>query len=169
MYYRAADRRLFKMVVVETQRDWPKICRAIGRPELALDPRYATLEERMKDARMGELVKLCDEIFASQPMAYWQRRLEEADVPYTVVSSFDDVVADRQMTANGVFVEIDDPVLGRVRAVDTPLRIEGHAKVAPRPAPRLGEHTLEILAELGLAEEEIRTLGERRIVAPAAK
>ncbi len=169
VYYRAGDRRLFKMVIVESQRDWPKICRALGRPELAVDPRYATLEERVKDGRMGELVRLCDGIFASQPMAYWQRRLEEADVPHTVVSSFDDVVADRQMAANGVFVEIDDPVLGRVRAVDTPLRIEGHAKVAPRPAPRLGEHTHEILAELGLAEDDIRVLGERRVVAAAAK
>ena len=114
---------------------------------------------------MGELVRLCDAIFVSQPMSHWQRRLEEADVPYTVVASFDDVVADRQMAANGVFTELDDPVLGRVRTVDTPLRIEGHAKVAPRPAPRLGEHTDAILAELGLGKEDIRTLHERRIAA----
>lgn len=167
VYYRAGDRRLFKMAVVDTQRDWPKVCRAIGRPELIDDPRYATLEERMKEGRMGELVRLCDGIFASQPMPYWQRRLEEADVPYSLVAGFDDVVADRQMAANGVFVEIDDPVLGRVRTVDTPLRIEGHPKVAPAPAPRLGEHTRAILGELGLGEREIESLAERRVVVPS--
>lgn len=164
VYYRAGDRRLFKMVVVDTQRDWPKICRAIGRPELAADRRYATLEERMKDGRMGELVRLCDSIFASQPMEHWKRRLEEADVPYTVIAGFDEVVADRQMAANGVFPELDDPVLGRMRTVDTPLRIEGQAKVPPAPAPRLGQHTREILGEIGLAEDEIRSLLDRRIV-----
>jgi crotonobetainyl-CoA:carnitine CoA-transferase CaiB-like acyl-CoA transferase len=164
VYYRAGDRRLFKMVVVDTRRDWPKVCRAIGRPELAGDPRYATLEERLKEGRMRELIQLCDRTFASQPMPYWQRALEQADVPYSVVATFDDVVADKQMAANGVFVEIDDPVLGRVRTVDTPLQIEGHAKVARTPAPRLGEHTRAILAEIGLGEPEIKSLVEHRVV-----
>jgi len=168
VYYRAGDRRLFKMAVVDTRRDWPKVCRAIGRPELASDPRYATLEERMKEGRMRELIQLCDGIFASQPMPYWQRALDEADVPYSVVATLDDVVADRQMQANGVFVEIDDPVLGRVRSVDTPMQIEGHAKVARTPAPRLGEHTAAILAEIGLGEQEIRSLTQRRVVADHA-
>ena len=165
VYYRAGDRRLFKMSVVDTRRDWPKVCRAIGKPELATDPRYATLEERLKEGRMRELIQICDRIFATQPMHYWQRALEEADVPHSIVATLDDVVADRQMAANGVFVEIDDPVLGRVRTVDTPLQIEGHPKVARMPAPRLGEHTREILAEIGLRDEEIKSLAERRVVA----
>src|SRR5689334_8668881 len=112
VYYRAADKRLFKMVIVETQRDWPKICRALGRPELASDSRYATLEERMQEGRMGELVRLCDSVFATQPMAHWKRRFEEADVPYTVIATVDEVVADPQLAANGAFVELDDPELG---------------------------------------------------------
>jgi formyl-CoA transferase len=168
VYYRAGDRRLFKMAVVDTRRDWPKVCRAIGRPELAGDPRYATLEERLKEGRMRELIQLCDRIFASQPMPYWQRALEAADVPYSVVATLDDVVADKQMQANGVFVEIDDPVLGRVRTVDTPLQIEGHPKVTRAPAPRLGEHTAAILAEIGMGEQEIRSLTQRRVVADHA-
>jgi crotonobetainyl-CoA:carnitine CoA-transferase CaiB-like acyl-CoA transferase len=165
VYYRAGDRRLFKMAVVDTRRDWPKVCRAIGRPELADDPRYATLEARLEEGRMRELIELCDRIFATRPMAYWQRALEAADVPYSVVAGYDDVVADPQMAANGVFVEIDDPQLGRVRTVDTPLQIEGHPKVPRATAPRLGEHTRAVLAELGMAEEEIRTLVERGVVA----
>jgi formyl-CoA transferase len=168
VYYRAGDRRLFKMAIVDTRRDWPKVCRAIGRPALADDPRYATLEERMKEGRMGELIQLCDRIFASQPMAYWQRALEEADVPYSVVATLDDVVADRQMAQNGVFVEIDDPRLGRVRTVDTPMQIEGQRKAARTPAPRLGEHTVAILAELGLGKQEIQALAQRRVVADHA-
>jgi formyl-CoA transferase len=168
VYYRAGDRRLFKMTVVDTRRDWPKVCRAIGRPELADDPRYATLEDRLQEGRMRELIQICDQVFAAQPMAYWQRALEEADVPHSIVANFDDVVADKQMAANGVFVEIDDPVLGRVRTVDTPLQIEGHPKAKPLPAPRLGEHTRAILAEVGLGEQEINALTERGVVADRA-
>ena len=165
VYYRAGDRRLFKMAIVNTQRDWPKVCRAIGRPELANDPRYATLEDRVKEGRMRELIQICDAIFATRPMDYWQRRLEEADVPYSVVATLDDVVADRQMAANGVFVEFDDPQLGRARSVDTPLTLEGHPKVARTTAPRLGEHTRAILGELGLDTGQIDALIDRRVVA----
>jgi crotonobetainyl-CoA:carnitine CoA-transferase CaiB-like acyl-CoA transferase len=62
-------------------------------------------------------------------------------------------------------VEIDDPVLGKVRTVDTPMQIEGHPKTTPMPAPRLGEHTSEVLVELGLMKEEISALAKLRIVA----
>jgi formyl-CoA transferase len=165
VYYRAGDRRLFKMAIVDTRRDWPKVCRAIGRPDLADDPRYATLEERLKEGRMAELIRICDDVFASQPMAYWQRALEAADVPYSIVATLDDVVADPQMAANGVFAEIDDPELGRVRTVDTPMQIDGQPKAATRaPAPRLGEHTVAILSEIGLGEQEIKSLTGRRVV-----
>lgn len=165
VYYRAADRRLFKMAIVDTQRDWPKVCNAIGRPELAGDPRYATLADRTKDGRMRELIRICDQIFATQPMDFWKRRLDEADVPYSVVATLDDVVADRQMAANEVFVEVDDPVLGRLRTVDTPLKIEGHPKGARSGAPRLGEHTRAILEEAGFDAAEIDSLIEGRVVA----
>jgi crotonobetainyl-CoA:carnitine CoA-transferase CaiB-like acyl-CoA transferase len=165
VYYRAGDQRLFKMSIVDSARGWPQVCRAIGRPELATDPRYATLADRTKDGRMRELVELCDGIFATQPMDYWKRALDEADVPYSVIANYDDVMADRQMAATGVFVEFDDPELGRARTVDSPMRVEGHPKVPRTPAPRLGEHTREILAELGLGTEEIASLVERRVVA----
>ena len=167
VYYRSADRRIFKMSVVDAARGWPSICRAIGRADLIDDPRYATLAARTAEGRMAELVHICDGIFATRPMAYWSLALEEADVPHSVVASFDEVVADPQMAANRVFVELDDPGLGRVRTVDTPLQVDDHPKAAPRPAPRLGEHTRAILAEAGLNGEAIDGLVARGIARAA--
>jgi formyl-CoA transferase len=163
VYYRSSDRRIFKMSVVDAARGWPGICRAIGRPDLIDDPRYATLAARTEEGRMAELVRICDGIFTTRPMAYWSLALEEADIPHSVVANFDEVVADPQMAANRVFVELDDPELGRVRTVDTPLQVDGHPKQAPRPAPRLGEHTRAILAEAGLNGEAIDDLVARGI------
>ncbi len=165
VYYRAGDGRLFKMAIVDVARGWPQVCRAIGRPDLIDDPRYASFAERSKDGRMKELIQLCDRIFAGQPMAHWKRALDEADVPYSVVATYDDVMADEQMVANSVFVDIDDPQLGRVRTVDTPMHVEGHPKVAPAPAPRLGEHSRAILAELGIGGAQIDALVQRKVVA----
>ena len=165
VYYRAGDGRLFKMAIVDIARGWPQVCRAIGRPDLIDNPRYASFEERSKEGRMRELIELCDGIFAGRPMDHWKRALDEADVPYSVVATYDDVIADEQMVANGVFVDIDDPELGRVRTVDTPLHVDGHPKVPREPAPRLGEHSRAILAEIGMGGDEIDALLARKVVA----
>ena len=117
---------------------------------------------------MRDLILLCDRIFESQPMDYWKSALEAADVPYSVVSNYDDVVADPQLAANDVFVEIDDPELGRVRTVNTPFHLAAHPKVAPTPAPRLGEHTREILAQIGMRGDEVESLVGRGVVRAGA-
>ena len=161
VYYRAADQRLFKMSIVDQERGFPRACRAIGRPDLAEDPRYKTMEARKAEGRAAELVRIFDAAFATQPIAHWEKKLREADVPFSLVVNYDEVVADAQMAANKVFTEIDDPVHGRLRTVDSPMHLESHPKVAPRPAPRLGEHTREILAELGVPENEIEKIMKR--------
>ncbi|HEX2567632.1 MAG TPA: CoA transferase [Burkholderiales bacterium] len=164
VYYRAADQRLFKMSIVDQERGFPRAARAIGRPELAEDPRYKTMEARKEEGRAAELVKIFDAAFATQPFAHWEKKLREADVPFSLVVNYDEVIADEQMAANRVFTEIDDPVHGRLRTVDSPMHLEGHAKRAPRPAPRLGEHTREILKEAGLPEGEIEVLARRGVI-----
>jgi formyl-CoA transferase len=164
VYYRAGDKRLFKMSIVDQERGFPRACRAIGRPDLAADPRYRTMEDRKVDGRAAELVKIFDEAFAKQPLEYWQKKLREADVPFSPVTTYDEVVVDAQMAANRVFTEIDDPVHGRIRTVDSPMHLESHPKAAPRPVPRLGEHTREILKEVGLLEGEIDVLAKRGVV-----
>lgn len=166
VYYKAGDGRVFKMTVVNTEQGWPRICRAIGRPDLIDDPRYATLEARSE--RMPELIRLCDEIFEQHDMDYWHEALEKADVPHSVIATYDDVVDDPQMKANDVFVEVDDPVLGRpVRTTQSPITLDHHAKVPPDSAPRLGEHSREILSELDLDGESIDRLLECGVVKEA--
>ena len=113
---------------------------------------------------MPEIVRLCDEIFARHDMDHWCRALEEQDVPFSVISNYDDVVVDEQIAANGIFVEVDDSELGRVRTTSSPINVDGHAKVAPLTAPKLGEHSREVLSGLDLDEAGIDRLFESGVV-----
>ena len=162
VYYKASDERIFKMTIVNSEQGWPRVCKAVGREDLLDDPRFSTLEVRLE--HMAELIALLDELFARHEMEHWQHELDEADVPYSVVANYDDVVADEQMAANGVFVEIDDPEFGRIRTATSPLQIDGHQKVTPLPAPRRGENNREVLAGLGLEPNEIDRLLDNGIV-----
>ena len=150
------------MTIVDIEKRWPNVCRALGRADLVDDPDFATIEAR--SGRMPEIVRLCDEIFARHDMDHWSRALEEQDVPFSVISNYDDVVVDEQIAANNIFVEIDDPEFGRVRTTSSPINVNGHAKVTTRTAPRLGEHSREILSDLDLDEAGIDRLFESGVV-----
>ena len=162
IYYRSRDERVFRIVLVDVEAGWPKVCRAIGREDLIDDPRYATLDVRL--GRMRELIDLCDDIFAQHGMDHWMRELEKADLPFSMVANYDDVAEDEQMAATDVWVDIDDPEIGRVRSTHSPIRLDGHDKVAPRPAPRHGEHSQELVEALGIEAEKVQDLFRRGVV-----
>jgi crotonobetainyl-CoA:carnitine CoA-transferase CaiB-like acyl-CoA transferase len=162
VYYMGSDRRPFKFTIIEHQKKWPALCRCIGREDLVEHPRYATVEARARVTH--ELVSLLDRQFAEHPLEVWKARFEQHDVPFSVLSGYDDVVADPQLEANGVFVEMDDEELGRVRSVNNPIVLEHGSAVAPRRAPRVGEHSREVLAALGESEERIEDLVRRGVV-----
>jgi formyl-CoA transferase len=158
----ASDQRPFKFTIIEHQKKWPALCRCIGRDDLVDHPRYATVEARARVT--DELVSLFDRQFAQHPLEVWKARFEEHDVPFSVLADYDDVAADEQMLANGVFVEVEDEQLGSVRSVNNPIVLEHDPPVPAKRAPLVGEHTREILASLGEPTERIDDLVRRGVV-----
>jgi crotonobetainyl-CoA:carnitine CoA-transferase CaiB-like acyl-CoA transferase len=163
VYYRAGDGRVFKLSLANVEKLWPAFCRSIGRPDWISDPRFATTKARTEHT--AELIALLDELFAGEKMAHWGHSFEAHDIPYSVLSSYDEVVADPQMELNNVFVPMHHPKHGRLRTVNSPLSVAGEDKLEPRPAPELGEHTEEILGELGFTPEEIEGFVAQSVVA----
>jgi crotonobetainyl-CoA:carnitine CoA-transferase CaiB-like acyl-CoA transferase len=134
------------------------VCAAIDRPDLIDDPRFHSLEARARNSR--ELTGILSDIFASAPRAEWGRRLDAHGAIWAPAQSMTDVIADPQARANGYFTTIDHPNLGPFEVVDAPFRFSRSHVTARGPAPEVGQHTEEVLLELGYSWEEISALRE---------
>jgi crotonobetainyl-CoA:carnitine CoA-transferase CaiB-like acyl-CoA transferase len=144
--YTAGDGRRFWIVGLQGSRHWPSLCRVVGRPDWLTDPRFESAHARAANA--GELVTALDEIFATKPLEEWAKVFAaEPEFFWSPINSIEDVVADEQFHAAGGIVYVPDGQAG-VPMVATPADFHG-TPCAPRSAaPRLGEHTDEVLAEL---------------------
>ena len=160
--YRCADGRWFLLNLVQDERDWPSLVRAIEQPELLNDPRFATAPARRANARA--LVSVLDKVFAARPWPKWRAVLDAHGLTFGVVGTVDDTRGDPQMVASGALVPIDDPRAGASLTVASPLWLEGVTKIPPRLAPGLGEHSVEILREAGYTDAEIDALLAARAV-----
>lgn len=141
--YQAGDGRVFWLICLEGDRHWPQVLAALGREDLADDPRFVDAKARVAHAE--ELIAEFDAAFAAESLSEWAGRFDQHDVWWAPVQSIRDVIADPQAQAG--FVDMDPGDGEPFRAVATPVDFEGHT-VRPGPVPSLGEHTAEIVDEL---------------------
>ena len=161
-HYVTRDNQRLLFCCVDQKKDWPNLCRALGLDGEVNDPRFATPEARSRHTE--ELVATIDEAIAKKDLAEWTELFGEYDLVWTPVPTLQQLISDPQLEANGVFVDVEGPVSGHLRTVNSPIEIEGIGKRRPTPAPEVGEHTLEILRELGYPDATIRTLLQQKIV-----
>jgi len=160
--YRTRDDRWIFLAMIQENKDWPRFPVAIDRPDLLSDPRFATADARHANA--GELIEILDQVFASRDLTDWRRALDAHQITFGSVAKVTELPSDRQMEENGVFVLAPSPRGGELRTVDSPFGLEGVRKVRTRAAPGLGDHTDEVLAQLGYDAEAIRRLRERKAI-----
>ena len=140
------------------QANWERLCRAIDRHELLEDPRFATNADRMQN--LEELVTTLEATFATRSTAQWLEALEKAGVPGGPINNIADVYADPQVQAREMMVEMEHPQAGRVRNIGIPVKLSETPGSVRRPAPTLGQHTNEVLAEFGYSSDDITKLRE---------
>lgn len=143
-------------VAVGSERQWPRFCEALGLDALAHDPRFATNGDRV--AHRAALRPLLAERLAGQPSEAWLRRLRAAEIPVEPIRDIGAAFDAEEAAALGMAATVEHPALGTLRQAGIPLRFEatpGSIRSAP---PLLGEHTDEILAELGYDARAIAAL-----------
>jgi crotonobetainyl-CoA:carnitine CoA-transferase CaiB-like acyl-CoA transferase len=144
--YAAGDGRRFWIVGLDARRHWPPLCRAVGRPEWLTDPRYETPQARAANA--AELIAELDEIFATRTLDEWAEVFAaEPDLFWSPINSLEEVLGDEQFHAAGGIVDVPDDD-GVVPMVASPADFHGTPTRPRSVAPRLGQHSEEIRAEL---------------------
>ncbi len=161
--FRCGDDRWIIVNMPET-RWWAPFCKTVERPDLLEDERFGTVKDRFDN--MPALIDVLDEVFATRPLAEWGRIFDDAGLIWGPASSIDELAADPQAAAIGLFPTIAHPE-GDFRTVGAPMRISG-AEIRPRgPAPALGADTAAVLAGIGYTADEVGALAAAGIVGPA--
>jgi crotonobetainyl-CoA:carnitine CoA-transferase CaiB-like acyl-CoA transferase len=160
--YRAKDERWFWLLGLQGQRHWPDLVRAIERPEWLTDERFATMRARRE--HVTELVALLDEIFASRTLAEWGAAFDRAGMWWAPVQTVMEVTTDPQAEAAGAWVDVPVAEGGTARMVATPVDFSDTLWAPAGASPECGQHTEEVLLELGYDWERIGALKEEGVI-----
>ncbi len=139
---------------------WDTFCEAAGHPQLATDERFNSMSQRL--ANIDATYEETGKIVATKTTAEWLELLGETNVPTMVVNSPDDLLDDPHLKAIDFFPVVEHPTEGQVRMTAFPVTFSETPADVRRMAPRLGEHSVEILKELGYSESDIRAMLESR-------
>lgn len=146
----------FITVGAANDRTFLALAGVLGHAEWTTDARFASDAARV--AHRADLAERIEAVTIGSPRADWLRRLEAAGVPCGPIRDYGEVFADPQVRARDMSVEVDHPALGRLRALGTPLKMSETPLDPRRPAPRLGEHTGQVLRIAGMSDAEVDEL-----------
>jgi CoA:oxalate CoA-transferase len=151
------------VIAVYNESFWPKLCEALGHPELSTDQRFASNKVRV--ANRVELRQLLHDVMTRHATAHWVSAFTAAGVPAAPINAIDQTLADEQVKHRDMVVELEHPECGWVRAPGNPVKLSRHREPPHAPAPMLGQHSTAVLTEfLGYTPERVELLRKRRCV-----
>jgi crotonobetainyl-CoA:carnitine CoA-transferase CaiB-like acyl-CoA transferase len=155
--YRTRDGRFIQFMFLDPDRYWEPVCKILEREELLQDPRFADSESRVVNG--GALAAEIAAAIASRDWESWRPVFEAWDAPWELVKTIQEVAVDPQAIANGYVFDVTVSDGTSVQLVSGPVGFDGHtAPPNPLRAPHLGEHTDEILSEIGVTADELAEL-----------
>jgi crotonobetainyl-CoA:carnitine CoA-transferase CaiB-like acyl-CoA transferase len=153
--YPTADGHL--CVLVYNDKQWRSFLAVVGEPErFEADPRFASQADRAR--HYDEVYAYVAEMMRTRTTAEWAQALADADIPHMPMNSLEDIVADAHLRRVGFLRDQEHPTQGRLRTIGSPTSWSASGSPEVSPAPRLGEHSVEVLRELGYADEVIEAM-----------
>jgi len=160
--YPTKDRRWIMLGMTNAQHYWPEFCKAIERPELEKDPKFATFDDRQKNC--AELIKIIETIFLSKTYQQWVATLKKYKLVWSPVTTPLEVTSDEQALSNDFFVDWEHPKYGKIKVLNSPIKLSKTPAQIKSAAPELGEHTEETLKQLGYTDAVIAKMKADGIV-----
>lgn len=159
--FETEDNHIF--IAAGTDKFWRLLCEVLGVPELGTDLRYD--QNGKRTVRAAELTAILQPLFKQRPTAEWESVLVEKGVPCGALNSYFEFLNDPQVTAMEMNPVLAHPVIGGLRVPGIPVHFTGTPGAIQRPAPLLGQHTDEILRELGYDDAQVIRLREEKMIA----
>ena len=161
-HYQCKDNKWIVIAHLDPDRYWPKVCKAVGIEELLHDPRFNSIESRGQNAK--ELVAILDQNFVTKNRDEWIKILNEENCIFTPIQTPLEVSNDPQAMANNYFIDVDHPAWGKIKMTGFPWDFSETPASWRREAPAFGQHTEEILLEMGYAKNDIAHLKEEGVI-----
>jgi crotonobetainyl-CoA:carnitine CoA-transferase CaiB-like acyl-CoA transferase len=154
--YPSSDGHAMIIACLDPEREYSRLCEALGEPDLATTELFATQEARKENA--AELHAILLSQFESKPLSHWREKFKIHDIKWSQLPTLEEAVQDPQMRDCGAIVNCDYPGLGNIETVNSPVFVADSEKRAPTAPPKYGDHTRAILKEAGFSAADIDKL-----------
>ena len=165
--YGCADGSYLVLTMINTAREYPQLCAALGHPEWLQDERFSDIRQAMRNR--GDLQQMISDAFAQIDYAEAARRLDDEGITYSKVQTMSEVLVDPQLRAAGIVIETGDTQGDYELTISSPINMVGEVKKAPQRAPDIGANSLSVLRDLDFAEDYIQSLIGAGIVVDGSK
>jgi len=163
-YYQCSDAKWIALSMLTADVYWSSFCEALGIRELENDPRFMNIDVRSQAENSKELIRILDKIFATKPQREWLSILGKHKLIYGPVQTISDLLTDPQVLENQYIMDYDHPIYGPIKTVGFPWSFSHTEPGIRMPAPQLGQHTEEILLEIGYSWDDIGNLKEEEVI-----
>jgi len=160
--YQTKDKKWLFFMMMETDRFWPSVCKAIEREELEKDPRFDSHRKRVENSQL--IISILDETLATKTLSEWRERFEQQGLIWEPETTVPEVLADPQVAENDYIAEVEHPSGNLMKLLCVPFQFS-ETSIRPRKAaPELGQHTEEVLLEMGYDWDQLSQLKEQKVI-----